>query len=115
MPLIKCHECGADVSDQSKSCVHCGVRIKPSIVKWLFIIPAALVAAFLLFGASIPNDVAASNASYRLCRDMLAKGQVSSLSDCDKTTAGSVEIHSEPNPRQRDYNAWNPQSAPDKP
>lgn len=31
MALIKCHECGAQVSDMSDKCVHCGVKTKKPI------------------------------------------------------------------------------------
>jgi DNA-directed RNA polymerase subunit RPC12/RpoP len=29
MALIKCHECGAQVSDQAAACPHCGAKSKP--------------------------------------------------------------------------------------
>ena len=28
MALIKCQECGKEISDTSKRCIHCGAKIK---------------------------------------------------------------------------------------
>lgn len=33
MPLIKCPECGAEISDQAQSCPHCGNPIKPVVIE----------------------------------------------------------------------------------
>jgi hypothetical protein len=60
---------------------------QPSFKWWLWI-PLGLFGAFLLFGALIPKNVADANAFARVCRDMYAKGQVSSLSECDRAEAG---------------------------
>jgi RNA polymerase subunit RPABC4/transcription elongation factor Spt4 len=33
MPLIKCPECGKEISDQAQSCPHCGNPIKPVVIE----------------------------------------------------------------------------------
>ena len=84
MALICCPECKADVSDQAKTCPKCGAKLKGSLLKWFFIVPAILVIAFLIYGALIPENVAKANAAWNLCRDMYTKGQVLTMGECDK-------------------------------
>lgn len=50
MALIKCHECGAEVSTEAKTCPKCGVKVKK---------PAGL-AAWLLGGIVVVGMIAAS-------------------------------------------------------
>lgn len=38
MAMIKCPECGQEISDKAKKCVHCGVRVKKRNTKKLVII-----------------------------------------------------------------------------
>lgn len=81
--MIKHPECKADVSNQAKVCPKCGAKLKGSLPKWFFIVPAILVIAFLAFGAMIPENVAKANAAWELCSDMYPKGKVLTMGECD--------------------------------
>lgn len=52
MPLIKCKECGAQVSTEASTCPHCGAkRDTRASYLWIFIgVPVGAVALFLGFG-----------------------------------------------------------------
>lgn len=84
MALINCPECTAQVSDRAKLCPTCGVRLRPSKIKWFFIVPAVLVAAFLIFGWSIPENEGRANSAYRACLEFYRQGAVASLQECDQ-------------------------------
>ena len=54
MAMIKCNECGKEISDTAKACPHCGAKVpRPSIWPWVVGVPFALFLAFLLFGAAV--------------------------------------------------------------
>ncbi len=46
MALIKCPECGNDMSDQASSCANCGWR--PPKSKWWLWIPLGIIGLFLV-------------------------------------------------------------------
>ncbi len=64
MALIKCPECGKEVSDTAKICVHCGFKL-PKIQKdgnkskkhWILITLIVVVTIFLVVGGLILNDL----------------------------------------------------------
>lgn len=53
MAIIKCRECGKEISTQADKCPHCGAKRK-KIKLWLWI-PLGLVVAFFGFGAIVGN------------------------------------------------------------
>jgi len=62
MAIVKCYECGRDISTEAKSCPHCGAknksRKKSKYLRWIFALAviAAVVAAYEIFeGALNPN------------------------------------------------------------
>lgn len=87
MALVNCSDCKAEVSDQAKTCPKCGAKLKGSIVKWFFIVPAVLLVIFLGYGASIPKNDADALAAYNRCRDQYAAGKVTSLFECEQIEA----------------------------
>lgn len=98
MAIVNCSECGGEVSEKAAACMRCGAPVatpgnKPaealghqqnSSFKWWLWIPLGLAAAFLIYGALIPKNVADANAAFRLCRDMYGKGQVASMQECER-------------------------------
>lgn len=93
MALIACWECGKEISDSAAVCPHCGAAAKaapgaapaPSVqaaetpskggwLKWVLGVPAALLAAFLLFGALQPDNPEKTQArrAHAQCLDELA-------------------------------------------
>lgn len=61
MALLKCKECGAEVSDKAKICPQCGAPIK---AKTSAMTKFALFLIFLILVAmSIPNDSTSSNSN----------------------------------------------------
>jgi hypothetical protein len=99
MSLVKCPECGSEVSDKAAVCLRCGVAIvttaapsapvlvkiapKPPSFKWWLWVPLGLGAAFLILGALIPKNVADANAAYRACAALFEAGKVGAMSECD--------------------------------
>lgn len=53
MALMKCSECGKDMSDSARSCPACGWK-RPKTKWWLWV-PLGLFGAMLLYGLSIPE------------------------------------------------------------
>lgn len=55
MALVKCHECGKELSTKADKCPHCGAKPKKktSIIVWVF----ALLFGFVIFKAMSPPDV----------------------------------------------------------
>lgn len=59
MALIKCVECGKEMSTQAAACPHCGMKMPkrsvwPTVILSILAVPAAIIVATLLFGES--ND-----------------------------------------------------------
>ncbi|MBN0690681.1 zinc ribbon domain-containing protein, partial [Pseudomonas aeruginosa] len=54
MALIKCKECGAQVSNKAKACPSCGAKVPKSVgvIGWLFVIFIVLPIAWQ-FGTGI--------------------------------------------------------------
>lgn len=50
MALVKCPECGKEISDTSKRCPHCGYREKKKINKKVFLIGGIIIALLITFG-----------------------------------------------------------------
>lgn len=51
MSLIKCAECGTEVSTTADACPKCGAKVpKPKKTKWWLWVPLGLVAAFFTVG-----------------------------------------------------------------
>lgn len=61
MALIKCPECGKDISDTCENCIHCGYPIRKGkkINKKIFFVVGglAIVVAIVIIGVSIINKV----------------------------------------------------------
>lgn len=80
MALIACKDCGTEVSNSAKACPKCGAKVPRT--KWWLWIPLALVAAFLLYGASIPEYEAQAREARNLCEKLIA-GQPGGQYQCD--------------------------------
>ena len=82
MALIKCPECGKEISDKVPKCIHCGYPIsgqqtpppnnyqnptgtKKSLSTLIYIIPAALVLIIAVVVLAIPKDQREIDADYR--------------------------------------------------
>lgn len=93
--LIKCGECGKDISDKAAACPSCGAPMAASVGgvptggvasepvaaksgggawKWVVGVPVLLVVLFLGFGATRPVDPERERAKavYEGCKDQLA-------------------------------------------
>lgn len=55
MALIKCKECGGQVSDTAQNCPHCGAKV-PRKTKLLHKVFAGLVLLVVLFGVVVSNS-----------------------------------------------------------
>lgn len=54
MALVKCKECGHEISTKASACPQCGAKLpKPKLWLW---IPLGAVVAFLGFGAMVGNS-----------------------------------------------------------
>lgn len=82
MALVKCKECGAEISDKAAACPQCGAKFKR--FKWWLWGPLAIFLAFLAFGASIPQYKADAMAARKVCETAFMSGGVASLSECDR-------------------------------
>lgn len=80
MALIECGDCKAEMSDSAKACPKCGWK-KPKFKWWLWV-PLGFVAAFLAYGASIPEYEANARAVRRAC-EQLAGGVPHLMYQCD--------------------------------
>jgi len=60
MALVKCHECGTEVSTEAKACPKCGAKpkIKLSVIHWIGILVTLLI---LYIFATSPNTQQANN------------------------------------------------------
>lgn len=100
MALIKCIECGAQISDKAAACVRCGAPVARNTVvnalpvsvarvprTWLWYWwlwgPLGLFAAFLILGAMLPERYAKAAESRRICQG-LARGDPMLLRECDR-------------------------------
>ncbi len=70
MAIVSCKECGGEVSTTAKSCPKCGARLPRT--KWWLWVPLGLVAAFVLYGASIPEYEAQARRVRSICEQMAA-------------------------------------------
>lgn len=61
MALMKCHECGGDVSSEAKTCPKCGVvpRSKSNKLQTVFGVLFAVAMIGYLFGGGVEKHVAA--------------------------------------------------------
>lgn len=55
MALVKCHECGTEVSSKAKACPSCGAKPKRklSVLKW----GAGIFVAFIAYGAYVDSNM----------------------------------------------------------
>ena len=66
MALIKCPECGREITDQSKQCIHCGYDIKQSKNKkkpWIVVIVVVAMIAFIIPALSKSDNIEESRDS----------------------------------------------------
>lgn len=54
MPLVKCHECGNEISTEAKTCPKCGAKVKKPVSRVTMLIVIALGIAFV--GVSIQES-----------------------------------------------------------
>ncbi|MEX1000143.1 MAG: zinc-ribbon domain-containing protein [Thermodesulfobacteriota bacterium] len=59
MALIKCHECGKDVSTQAKECPNCGALVQYSNrIKWYYWVPVLLLVIIAyIYYSDYPNII----------------------------------------------------------
>jgi len=70
--MTTCKECGHSISATAKTCPQCGTKgPKPAIWPWLVGVPLALVAALLLYGASIPEYEADARRVREICEKLV--------------------------------------------
>lgn len=100
--LIKCGECGTEISDKAAACPQCGAPLgvqKPvpvSIVQppkernnallWLLSVPLGLGPAFVIYGFSIPEYEKQANQVRKVCEQMVVDRQTDQYV-CDSTFA----------------------------
>lgn len=60
MALIKCPECGKEISDTSKRCVHCGYKLKKLDYKDILVI-IAIIILVITIGICIKKTVDSIN------------------------------------------------------
>lgn len=78
MALVKCVECGKEVSSQAAACPHCGMKIPGKsvwpIVAWsIAAVPAAFLVAGLMFGESDQKRQARYDEARTECSKLAAK------------------------------------------
>lgn len=83
MALIACKECRADISDKASVCPRCGAKLTRSMW-WLLLVPAAALAVFLAYGASVPKYESDARAARRVCEQAYAAGAVVTLYECER-------------------------------
>lgn len=60
MAIANCRECGKEVSDQAKTCPHCGVSAPVQKVAWLWVIVFGILVA-LMVKSCVSNDPTPKN------------------------------------------------------
>ena len=71
MALIKCHECGKEVSTQAKKCPNCGVipKSKTNKIRAIAAVIILVVLAFYFYGGGIEHQVANDfTAQYKIAK-----------------------------------------------
>lgn len=82
MAMTRCRECGHEISTTARSCPSCGGKVPRT--KWWLWVPLGLVAAFLGYGALIPENEAQANSVRRTCeKEMMPRGLATQY-DCDR-------------------------------
>jgi len=80
--MVKCKECGKEVSDKASTCVHCGAPVPkaPPKYSWagLAWIAAAMLSGFILWividAASTPDYVNEAYARQEMCEAFVKQG-----------------------------------------
>lgn len=88
MGLIKCKDCGSEVSSSAKSCPRCGAKVPR--VKWWLWVPLGLGAAFIGYGYTIPEYEGQAMQQRKIC-ESLAAGDSLALSQCDRIYHEAME------------------------
>ena len=64
MSLVKCKECGKDISKKAKVCPSCGDKNKNEINKMIFIIPIIIICIigifWMMLGGKVINNMKAN-------------------------------------------------------
>lgn len=55
MALIKCHDCGKDISDEAKFCPGCGAKPKRDMKAIIYVV-GSIVGIFVLYTIYVAND-----------------------------------------------------------
>ena len=99
MALTECWECKAQISDSAASCPQCGAARKAAAVHiehppkkavwpWVVGVPVGLLAAFLLYGASIPEYKAQALQRREICEKLAGPMQ---RTECERTYQREIE------------------------
>lgn len=89
MAMIKCPECGQEISDKAKKCVHCGVRVKKRNTK-KFIIIFLIIFVLLITGVgggliAYKSHQEKITAEYKTCINETVKLITDSSTDLEQT------------------------------
>lgn len=113
MALIKCHECGADVSTEAKTCPKCGAKPKTTTNKLAAIggVALALFAIWFFLGGGLEQQAAKdmNNLEQQVASDTVAQYQIAKRSGepmdacihAGMVTAAFLQAKDEAN-----YQAW---------
>lgn len=72
MSMIRCRECGNEISTSAKACPQCGARPpRTSLLWWLIGIPVAVLGAAFVSGVSTPEYEHRAREVRRACEEML--------------------------------------------
>ena len=84
MALIKCPECGKEISDKAKACPECGYKMKKSKIKFIPILICALLVVACVGGALYYKNEIALNANEKAALMMI--NEIKGTNTKDKIT-----------------------------
>jgi hypothetical protein len=84
MALIACKECGKQVSNDAAICPHCGKKLRMGLFAKVAVGVAAVFVAIIIYGLSIPENVAKANAARRVCEKELVPSGAATAYDCER-------------------------------
>lgn len=93
MALMKCGECGKEMSDTATACPACGWK-RPRFKWWLWL-PLGAGAAFLAYGFSIPEYKARAMQERDLCYKLAGFDQLLRMT-CDRNYAVAIDAGQRP-------------------
>lgn len=102
MALIKCSECGTEISDKAAACVKCGAPLQPVSInavpvvirneprfKWWLWGPLALVGGAILWVQLTPEYIHEANAFATVCKKLAGPDPIRAA-ECDRLRATRI-------------------------